>query len=145
MDRAERDPLAGGGWNGLTLLGLGALTIAVTLTLAIHALVAVRSSRVELTVIRALGFSHRQLVGLLILERVLVAALGLASGAAIGYFLGRWTLGLMGFTPGGLPIIPPMVINGADLVNRPGGLQPDNCGGPGHGGGCHGGGQTEAL
>lgn len=110
VDRAERDPLAGGGWNGLTLLGLGALTIAVTLTLAIHALVAVRASRVELTVIRALGFSPRQMVGLLVLERVLVAALGLVSGGVIGYFLGRWTLGLMGFTPGGLPIIPPMVI-----------------------------------
>ena len=110
VERAERDPLAGGGWNGLTLLGMGALTVAVTLTLAIHALVAVRSSRVELTVIRALGFSHRQLVGLLVLERILVAALGLAVGAVIGYFLGTWTLGLMGFTPGGLPVIPPMVV-----------------------------------
>ena len=34
----------------------------------------------------------------------------MAAGAVIGYYLGRWTLGYMGFTPGGLPIVPPMVI-----------------------------------
>ena len=110
VDQAERDPLAGGGWNGLTLLGLGALTIVVTLALATHALVAVRAARVELAVARAMGFSRGQLVGLLILERVLVAAAGLMAGGIIGYYLGNWTLGLMGLTPGGLPIVPPMVL-----------------------------------
>ena len=110
VDRAERDPLAGGGWNGLTLLGLGALTIVVTLALITHALVAIRGARVELTVTRALGLSRGQLVKLLVLERLLVAAVGLISGAVIGYYLGRWTLGYMGLTPGGLPIVPPMVL-----------------------------------
>ena len=111
MERYERDPLSGGGWNGLTLLGLAALTIVVTLALATHAVVAVHGSRVDLTVIRALGFSRAQLVSLLVLERLLVAAVGLTAGAIIGYYLGRWTLGYLGLTPGGLPIVPPMVIN----------------------------------
>ena len=110
VERAERDPLAGGGWNGLTLLGLGALTLVVTLALATHALVAIQGARVELTVTRALGFSRNQLVSLLALERVLVAAVGLVAGAAIGYYLGRWTLGYLGLTPGGLPIVPPMTL-----------------------------------
>ncbi|MDE2844723.1 MAG: FtsX-like permease family protein [Chloroflexota bacterium] len=82
----------------------------VTLALATHAIVAVNGSRVELTVTRALGFSRNQLLGLLVLERLLVAAVGLAAGALIGYYLGRWTLGYLGITPGGLPIIPPMVL-----------------------------------
>ena len=110
LERYGQDPLAGGGWNGLTLLGLGALTIVVTLALATHAVVAVNGARVELTVTRALGFSRAQLVSLLVLERLLVAAVGLAAGAVIGYYLGRWTLGYMGLTPGGLPIVPPMVL-----------------------------------
>ena len=110
VEQAERDPLAGGGWNGLTLLGMAALTIVVTLALATHAMVAVRTSRVELAVVRAMGFSRGQLVGLLILERVLVAAVGLVSGGVIGYYLGRWTLGLMDMTSGGLPIVPPMIL-----------------------------------
>lgn len=110
VDLAKRDPLAGGGWNGLTLLGLGALTMVVTLALVTHSLVAIHGSRVELTVTHALGFSRGQLVGLLVLERTLVAAVGLTAGAIIGYFLGSWTLGYMGLTAGGLPIIPPMVL-----------------------------------
>ena len=110
VDRAGRDPLAGGGWNGLTLLSLGALTVAVTLALGAHALVAIRTGRVELTVARALGFSRGQLIGVLVLERLLVAAVGLVSGAGIGYFLGRWTLGFLGQTAGGRPVVPPMVL-----------------------------------
>ena len=109
LERFSQDPLAGGGWNGLTLLGLATLTLVVTLALATHAIVAVNDSRVELTVTRALGFSRNQLVSLLVLERVLVAGIGLAAGAFLGYYLGRWTLGYMGLTPGGLPIVPPMV------------------------------------
>ena len=110
VDLAKRDPLSGGGWNGLTLLGLGALTMVVTLALVTHAVVAIHESRVELTVTHALGFSRGQMVGLLVLERGLVAAVGLTAGAVIGYFLGSWTLGYMGLTSGGLPIIPPMVL-----------------------------------
>ena len=110
LDQYQRDPLSGGGWNGLTLLALAALTIVVTLALATHAVVAVREARVELTVTRALGFSRVQLVSLLVLERLLVAAVGLAAGAFIGYYLGRWTLGYLGLSPGGLPIVPPMVL-----------------------------------
>ena len=109
LERYNQDPLAGGGWNGLTLLGLGALTLVVTLALATHAIVAVNGAKVELTVTRALGFSRNQLVSLLVLERVLVAGIGLVAGAVLGYYLGRWTLGYMGLTPGGLPIVPPMV------------------------------------
>ena len=109
LERYNQDPLAGGGWNGLTLLGLGALTLVVTLALATHAIVAVNGARVELTVTRALGFSRNQLVGLLVLERALVAGIGLVVGAGLGYYLGRWTLGYMGLTPSGLPIVPPMV------------------------------------
>ena len=110
VDRAERNPLAGGGWNGLTLMGLAALTIVVTLALGAHAVVAIRTGRVELTVARALGFSLGQLIGVLFLERLLVAAVGLVSGAVIGYYLSRWTLGFLGQTTGGRTVIPPMVL-----------------------------------
>ena len=110
VEHYAQDPLAGGGWNGLTLLGLGALTLVVTLALATHAIVAVNGAQVELTVARALGFSRGQLIGLLVLERVLVAGVGLVAGTVIGYQLARWTLGYMGLTPGGSPIVPPMIM-----------------------------------
>ncbi len=116
VGRAGRDPLAGGGWNGLTLLSLGALSAAVTLALGAHALIAIRSGRVELTVALALGFSRGQLIGVLVLERLLVTAVGLVSGAFLGYFLGRWTLGFLGQTAGGRPVVPPMVLTAQEWL-----------------------------
>ena len=111
VELAERDPLAGGGWNGLTILALSTITVAVVLTLAIHGLVAVRTGRVDLTVARALGFSNMQVMLAMALERVLVAALGIGIGAAIGIFLGRWVLGFLDITTRGQTVIPPMVID----------------------------------
>lgn len=111
VELAERNPLAGGGWNGLTILALAAITVAVVLTLAIHGVVAVRTSRVDLTVARALGFSNFQLFLLLALERVLVAAIGIGIGSAIGIWLGRWVLGFLDITSRGQSVIPPMVID----------------------------------
>lgn len=116
LDRARRNPLAGGGWDGLTLLSLGALAVAATLALGAHALAAVRAGRVELTVARALGFSQGQLVGALLLERLVVAVIGLAAGAAVGTLLSRWTLGVLGQTAAGRPIVPPMALTVQDWL-----------------------------
>jgi len=111
VEVAGRNPLAGGGWNGLTILALSAITVAVVLTLAIHGIVAVHTGRVDLTVARAIGFSNVQLFLSLALERALVAALGIGAGAGIGLWLGRWVLGFLDITSGGQPVIPPMNIN----------------------------------
>ncbi len=107
----RRNPLAGGGWNGLTILGLSAVTVAVVLTLAMHAAVAIHTSRVDLTVARALGFSRAQIFLSLGLERLLVAVLGLGAGGAIGFGLGRWVLGFLDITASGRPVLPPMDVS----------------------------------
>ena len=98
MDTARRNPLAGGGWDGLTILGMTAITVAALLALAIHAVVAVRSGRVDLTVAQTLGLSRRQLALSLALERTIVAVIGLVAGSFMGIWLGRWTLGFLDIT-----------------------------------------------
>ncbi|PKB80452.1 MAG: hypothetical protein BZY88_08670 [SAR202 cluster bacterium Io17-Chloro-G9] len=118
VDLARRDPLAGGGWNGLTLLGMAAIAVAVLLTLALHGVAAVRTGRVDLTVAQTLGLSRLQLVGSLALERLVVAVLGIGVGAWVGLWLGpgvwggRWmfrgVLEYLDITPRGRPVVPPM-------------------------------------
>ncbi len=109
VDLARRDPLAGGGWNGLTLLGMATITVAVLLTLAVHGVAAVRTGRVDLTVVQTLGLSQLQLTASLALERVVVAVFGIAVGAGVGLWMGRWVLGYLDITPRGNPVIPPMI------------------------------------
>ncbi len=111
VEMTRRNPLAGGGWNGLTILGLSAVTVAVVLTLAMHAAVAIHTCRVDLTVARALGFSRAQIFLSLGLERLLVAVLGLGAGGAIGFGLGRWVLGFLDITASGRPVLPPMDVS----------------------------------
>lgn len=108
VEQARRNPLAGGGWDGLTWLSLAALALAAALALGLHALTAVHAGRVDWTVARALGFSRRQLAAALLLERLLIAALALPAGAILGALLSRWTLGLLDQTAAGRPLIPPM-------------------------------------
>jgi hypothetical protein len=106
---AGRDPLAGGGWDGLTLIALGSLTATVALALGIHAVVSVNTQRVDLAVVKALGFSSRQLFLGLALERAVVAVLALAAGSALGLWLGQWVLGFLDLTSSGREVIPPML------------------------------------
>ena len=110
VDRALRDPLAGGGWDGLTLLSVTALAIAVVLALGAHAAVSVYRGRVDLTMVRALGLSPRQLMMGLAVERIAVVVLGVAAGAALGLALGPWVLSYLDVTPTGRELLPPMEI-----------------------------------
>ena len=124
VETARRNPLAGGGWNGLTFLSMTAITVAVLLTLVIHSLVAIHTGRVDLAVARTLGFSRLQLALSLALERGLTAIFGLVVGSVVGIWLSRWVLGFMGIDARGSPIIPPMVLEVQDglVVGALGGL-----------------------
>ena len=124
VETARRNPLAGGGWNGLTFLSTTAITVAVLLTLVIHSLVAIHTGRVDLAVARTLGFSRLQLALSLALERGLTAIFGLVVGSVVGIWLSRWVLGFMDIDARGRPIIPPMVLEVQDglVVGALGGL-----------------------
>ena len=106
---AASNPLEGGGWNSLALVSLSSLTLAVALALGIFAAVSVRTAQIDLTVVRALGFSRRQLIMSLAVERLLSAVLAVGMGAALGYGISRWTLGLLDTTLTGRDILPPMI------------------------------------
>ena len=110
VDLNQRYPLAGGGWTGLTILGMSAMTMAAVLALGLYAVVSVHTGRVDLTVVRVLGLSRSQVLLSLALERALVALLGIAAGTAIGIWLSRWVLGFLDITAAGEPVIPPMIV-----------------------------------
>ncbi|MCH7737145.1 MAG: hypothetical protein IH872_07055 [Chloroflexi bacterium] len=106
---AKRNPLAGGGWNGLTIFSMVAIGIAVLLTLTVHALVSIRMGRMDLAVVRVLGFSRRQFFLSLATERLIIAVLAIAAGAAMGYWPGLEVLELVDLTPQGDAPVPPLL------------------------------------
>jgi len=108
-DLAGRNPLAGGGWDGLTIFSMVAIGIAVLLTLTVHALVSIRMGRMDLAVARVLGFSRGQFFLSLVTERLIVAVLAIAAGAAMGYWPGLQILEMVDLTPQGNAPVPPLM------------------------------------
>ena len=86
--QAAANPLAGGGWDGLTGLSMAGIGLAVVTVLLMHSVASVRAGSVDTAVARALGMSNRQLLMSLAAERWLMAGAAIAAGAAIGYWPG---------------------------------------------------------
>ena len=106
---AERNPLAGGGWDGLTIFSMAAIGIAVLLTLTVHSLVSIRTGRMDLAVARVLGFSSGQFFLSLAAERMIIAVLAITAGAAMGYWPGLEILELVDLSPRGDAPVPPLL------------------------------------
>ena len=79
------------------------------LTLTVHALVSVKTGRMDLSVIRVLGFSRSQFFMSLATERLIIAVAAIAAGAFMGYWPGLQILELVDLTPQGNAPVPPMV------------------------------------
>jgi hypothetical protein len=107
---ARRNPLAGGGWNGLTILSVSVMTVAVAVALGTNSLVSVQAGRVDLAIGEALGFSRVETLLSLVLERIVVAVIGIAIGSGVGIWLSRWVLGFLDVTADGTTAVPPMLL-----------------------------------
>ena len=86
------------------------MTMAVVLALGTYAVVSVRTGRMDLSIVKALGLSNRQLALSLVLERVLIAVIAIASGSILGVWLGRWVLGFLDIDSRGNPLVPPIIV-----------------------------------
>ena len=108
-DGASRNPLAGGGWDGLTGLSIGAVVIAVGVASLLHGAASAGASRIDTAVAAALGLSTKQLFLTLLVERWLMAGAAIVAGAAIGYWPGQQLIQMLQVTPGGSAPLPPII------------------------------------
>ncbi|GIT44797.1 MAG: hypothetical protein Ct9H300mP11_27330 [Chloroflexota bacterium] len=108
-DLAERNPLAGGGWNGLTMFSMVAIGIAVFPTLTVYAVVSIRMGRGDLAVARALGFSRGQIFLSRAHGKERHRCVGRRYRGVMGYWPGLEILELIDLTPRGAAPVPPML------------------------------------
>ena len=106
---ASRNPLAGGGWNGLTVMAMAAIGLAVAAALLLHSATAARANRVDTSVGRALGLSGGQMFMSLVAEKWLLCGIAIGAGAAIGYWPGQALVQLLVLTPSGSTPVPPLI------------------------------------
>ena len=107
--KASRNPLAGGGWNGLTGLSMAGIGLVVLTALLLHSRASARAGSVDTAVAKALGMSNPQLFLSLGAEKWLMGGVAIVTGAAIGYWPGLELVRLLDPTSRGTGPVPPMI------------------------------------
>ncbi len=98
------------GMSGFLVLGLGIAFLLSVLALAVHAVLTLQRRRIQLTILRAMGWTRRQAGASLVLEQLLLALLGIGGGTLLGFGISHL---FVPFLQGGLTAeerIPPFIV-----------------------------------
>ncbi len=106
---ASLNPLAGGGWDGLSILSMAGVGLAVVAAMLVYGAASIHAARVDSVVARALGVSRKQVYLSLVSERWLMGGLAIAAGAAIGYWPGIELVQLLDLSASSAPPLPEMI------------------------------------
>ncbi len=106
---AALNPLAGGGWDGISILSMAGVGLAVVAAMIVYGAASIQAARVDSVVARALGVSGKQVYLSLVLERWLTGGLAIAAGAAIGYWPGLELVQLLDFSASSASPLPEMI------------------------------------
>ncbi len=103
------DPLVAASWEGILFLCFAAVLILTGLGFAVYATLAVQARSLEFAILRTMGFSNLQVLGLVSFEQLFVIAGGVVAGTFLGFPLGRLMIGYLGVTESGDDPVPPLV------------------------------------
>ena len=87
VTRSRSDALTAAGWNGYLAFGFIAVTTVSVLAFLVTGWTTYRLRRLEIAVLKSMGLSNRQMLIMIGLEQIVIAAISLAIGAGIGLIL----------------------------------------------------------
>ena len=106
----EIDPLISAGWRTIALVALGVIMFISGLGYVVYLLAFAERSVGEMGSLRSLGFSRTQTIGLIGLEHMLVALIGLGVGTWAGFQMSRMVVSSVAVTDGGGRVLPPFIL-----------------------------------
>jgi len=115
-DRAERlddvaiDPLLSAGWRAL--LGVSFFTVLAVSAIGflVHSQVTFSSRSRDFALLRTIGLSMKQLLGIVVLEHVVIIGVSVAVGALAGARLGSTIMPYLANSGEGVEVTPPMIL-----------------------------------
>jgi putative ABC transport system permease protein len=113
LAEVRTDPVVRAGGSGILLVALVAAFAILALGFALTLYLGGQSRTVEVSVMRAVGISPRQLLTMISLEYLLIAAVGLAIGTIAGLRISQTMLSFLNVTDTGGRVVP-----GFDLITR---------------------------
>ncbi len=104
-------PLVNAGWGGLLVLMFLALVLASGSGVILFLYMDTRDRQTEFALLRTMGFTRRQLNGVVWLNLFLVLICGIGLGSWAGQVIGNSLLPLLEVGEGGVRVTPPMVLD----------------------------------
>ena len=103
------DPLAAAGWRAFLLIAYVAMATLALLGFALYALVYAQRRMTEYAILRASGFSRRQVTATVAMESGVLLALGLALGIGLGHLTSAIVVTYLDVTERGARVLPPFI------------------------------------
>lgn len=108
--QARIDPLITAGWRVMVLISVGIIVFVAGMGYVIYLLSFANRSRNEMGFLQSLGLSRRQLMGLLGLEHLAIATVGLGLGSWAGFQMSRIMVSSLAVTEKGKQVVPPFIL-----------------------------------
>ncbi|MXX80541.1 MAG: hypothetical protein F4Y69_05845 [Chloroflexi bacterium] len=105
----DEDPLVAAGWEGLLFLTFIAIVLLAALGFLVASVLVAQQQQGEFAVLRTVGFSLPQVLLVVGIEKILIIAVSMALGTAVGLQLGTMMLEFVGFVETGETVLPPFV------------------------------------
>lgn len=103
------DPLGAAGWGGVLLIAFLGVILVSGLGFVVYAYLSARGRQLEFAILRTLGFSLRQIIGLICLEQVFVVGSGIGIGTLLGLQLNSVMTPFLQLTEMGRRVLPPFM------------------------------------
>ncbi len=109
LESVRLDPMVTAGWRAMAAVSLGVILLTAGLGYATYLLAFANRSRSEMGFLQALGLSRSQVTGLIALEHVVIAAIGLGLGTWAGFQMAELMVSSVAITETGDRVVPPFV------------------------------------
>ncbi len=110
--RAQQDdPLIAAGWSGILAIAFGAVLLLSSIGFLVYSYLTAQQRGLEFAILRTLGFSRLQVIGVVLLEQLLVIVTGIGLGTLVGLQVGRQMMDLLGTNERGEIVLPPFLLD----------------------------------
>ncbi len=110
LSELKSDPLAGAGWGGMLLIAFLGVVLVSSLGFIVYNYLSAQSRQLDFAILRTLGFSLRQIIGVVCFEQLFIIIVGMGIGTLIGERLSYVMLPFLQLTEKGERVLPPFLL-----------------------------------
>ena len=109
LEAQAADPLIAASWQGILFICFAAVLLLSALGFVTHSGLSAQARSLEFAILRTMGMSGKQIIGVVSFEQCFVIAAGVAAGTLLGFPLSRLMIDSMGINEQGATALPPLL------------------------------------